>query len=632
MEIEVQCRSCKTVSCHDWRNQTQTIACPGCDGTVTLPGAYAEGTVIGGKYTIINELSRGGMGVVYRARQHSLDRVVALKILHLSPLMNPELVERARLEAQALARIRHPHIVEVYDAGEDEGCLYIAMAYIDGPSLLQHIEQQGPLPATTSRRLARQVATALRDTHAEHGILHRDVKPANIMLERGDAQLLDFGLVKLDDDEQSGPTRVGAKLGTPNFMSPEQLKGTAKLTPATDIYGLGATLLQLLTGRPPFEAPHALAVIAKRNMQPVPEAQLAELAERAPSEAALVRRMMALKPTDRFQTWDELLTAFDASPVAEGGASSSSTQAADTGSRKRAKWLLPLVLLATVAGLVIAAKTIFNQPTNSPPGTNPALNFTLGPGVEIAFASIPAGSFQMGTAEGVPGRDADEILHRVQLTHPFHMSTTEITQAQFEAVMANEHESHFEGPNRPVEKISWDEADAFCAELNRRFAPNEEDGRVFRLPTEAEWEYACRAGGNATFGVGDGENLGHADAAFDHGVTADAEKPPTGSVEVASYPANDWGLYDMHGNVWEWCYDTVMFDVASNLIVCVDTYKGNGLIETNPVGRAGANRVFRGGSWSDKAIDCRSACRFSNRPTHHTERIGFRVVLGPTLN
>jgi serine/threonine protein kinase len=206
-----------------------------------------------GDYELLEEIGRGGMGVVYRARQISLNRIVALKMVLAGRLAEEDDLQRFRTEAESAGRLQHPNIVAVHEVGEIDGQHFFSMEFIDGTSLAQRL-RGGPLPGRSAARYIRQVARAVHCAH-QNGTLHRDIKPGNIMIDRGDEpHVTDFGLAKrLGED--SGQTRTGTVVGTPSYMAPEQAAGkTRELGPACDIYGLGAVLYELLTGRPPFRA------------------------------------------------------------------------------------------------------------------------------------------------------------------------------------------------------------------------------------------------------------------------------------------------------------------------------------------------------------------------------------------
>ncbi len=221
-----------------------------------------------GDYELLGELARGGMGIVYRARQRSLNRTVALKMILAGRHASMDERTRFHNEAQAAANLDHPHIVPVYEVGEHEGCSYLAMKLIEGPSLARVIGDANRKAGEreTSRGDARVIAVVARAVHHAHerGVLHRDLKPSNILLdEQGQPYVTDFGLAKrVGGDVEL--TQTGAILGSPPYMAPEQASGTkGTVTTATDVYGLGAVLYAMLTGRPPFLADSVLETIDK---------------------------------------------------------------------------------------------------------------------------------------------------------------------------------------------------------------------------------------------------------------------------------------------------------------------------------------------------------------------------------
>jgi serine/threonine protein kinase len=229
------------------------------EGAAAAPAPGTPNAVPGvprvfGDYEILGEIARGGMGVVYRARQVQLDRVIALKMILAGRLAGDDDLQRFRTEAEAAARLQHPNIVQIYDVGELEGQHYYSMEFIEGQTLAQRLGS-GPLPGRVGARYVRQVARAVHCAH-RHGILHRDLKPSNILIDAQDEpKVTDFGLAKRLGGTDSGQTRTGAVLGTPSYMAPEQASGkTREIGPGCDVYALGAVLYELLTGRPPFKA------------------------------------------------------------------------------------------------------------------------------------------------------------------------------------------------------------------------------------------------------------------------------------------------------------------------------------------------------------------------------------------
>jgi WD40 repeat protein/tRNA A-37 threonylcarbamoyl transferase component Bud32 len=218
-------------------------------------------------YEILGELGRGGMGVVYKARQTRLGRIVALKMLLAGIHAGPHELARFRVEAEAVARLQHPNIVQIFEVGEEAGCPYLALEYVDGGSLAQKL-RGAPLPAQTGARLIEMVALAINVAH-ERDIIHRDLKPANILLTvDGTPKVSDFGLAKRLD-AATAHTQSGALLGTPDYMAPEQAAGR-RAGRAVDVYGLGAILYHVLTGRPPFPAETPLETLLRvQSEEPV---------------------------------------------------------------------------------------------------------------------------------------------------------------------------------------------------------------------------------------------------------------------------------------------------------------------------------------------------------------------------
>jgi formylglycine-generating enzyme required for sulfatase activity len=225
--------------------------------------------------------------------------------------------------------------------------------------------------------------------------------------------------------------------------------------------------------------------------------------------------------------------------------------------------------------------------------------------IGMNLALIPAGEFMMGSPETEKERfDIEGPQHRVKITKAFYMGTTEVTQAQWKAVMGA-NPSHFQGDDFPVETVSWDDCQEFLKKLSAK------EGKTYRLPTEAEWEYACRAGSTTRFNAGDDDNA--LDGAGWYGGNSENKTHPVGQKKP-----NAWGLYDMHGNVWEWCQDWCGEDY----------YKSS---PTNdPAGpETSAGRVLRGGAWNIYPRSCRSAIRLKLDPGYRHYLHGFRVVMAP---
>jgi len=235
---------------------------------MTAKESLQKGSTVAGRYTIIDELGRGGMGVVYKAEDTKLKRTVALKFLPPALTHIPEVKERFTREAQAAAALDHPSICTVYEFDEAEETSFISMAYIEGQSLRKKIES-GPLELEEALRIATQVAEGLQEAHKK-GVVHRDIKSANIMVtERGKAKIMDFGLARVT--ESSLVTQEGMTMGTVTYMSPEQARGE-KVDHRTDIWSLGIVFYEMLTGKLPFLGEHEQAIvyaILKEKPEPI---------------------------------------------------------------------------------------------------------------------------------------------------------------------------------------------------------------------------------------------------------------------------------------------------------------------------------------------------------------------------
>ncbi len=358
------------------------------DVVADIPQALAA--ALQDRYILERELGRGGMATVYLAHDLKHDRPVALKVLH------PDLAvalgsERFQREIRIAARLQHPHILTVLDSGEAAAQLWFTMPYVDGESLRARLRRTGTLPPADALRVTREVGEALQYAH-DHGVVHRDVKPENILLTRdGNTLVADFGIARaLDTPEATSLTVAGMVMGTPSYMSPEQASGEPAIDGRSDVYSLGCVVYEMLRGTPPFTGPTAQAVIAKHLGQPAPV--LAPAGVVLPAISTAVARALAKSPADRFATAAEFVRALEPS--------SSAGHAPPRTIRAR-----PLVLGAALIlgiGAIVGIARIAGWPVGAPraasfssvaPGHQRKLSqLTVGEGIEESPAWSPDGT------------------------------------------------------------------------------------------------------------------------------------------------------------------------------------------------------------------------------------------------
>ncbi len=262
-----------------------------------------------GQFEIIEEIGRGGMATVYRARQRSVNRIVAVKILPPSLMHDPSFLERFTREVEVITQLEHPHILPIIDYGEAEGVPYIAMRYLGGGSLEQRLRRGSP-PLSEILKPMRQIAQALDHAHGQ-GVIHRDLKPGNIMLdESGNAYLSDFGIARVLGSQLTGSLIVG----TPAYMSPEQANGLP-LDGRSDIYALGVVLFEMLTGRSPYDAETPMAMLLKHISEPMPPVRQFNPAIPAEVEQ-VISRATAKNPDSRYSSATQMITELES--AAEG--------------------------------------------------------------------------------------------------------------------------------------------------------------------------------------------------------------------------------------------------------------------------------------------------------------------------
>ncbi len=344
------------------------------------------GTVLSGRYRLESKLGSGGMSTVYLARDSTLERWVAVKVMHREMSDQPDQLERFRREARAVAQLSHPNVVAVIDAGEDGGHPYIVFEYVDGETLKQRIERVGPLPVDEATAYAIEIGRGLSAAHARR-LVHRDVKPQNVLIDsEGRAKVTDFGIAR--SLEADGLTQTGRVLGTTDYVSPEQAMGRG-VDARTDIYALGVLLYEMLTGEVPFTAETVVGVAMKHVNEPMPDVQK-KRPEVSSALAAVVERATAKDPKTRYPDLASCLADLEAALEVEvaraGGSHGEATTVLDTVPKKRRKILTTrrvstagvfIVLAATAAALLITALTGKKEsPAPAPAPTGAPLEIT----------------------------------------------------------------------------------------------------------------------------------------------------------------------------------------------------------------------------------------------------------------
>ena len=579
--------------------------------------------------------------------ENEIGKKAAVKLLLPKLCVDENIVARFQNEAKVMVQLDHPNIRQVYHYGnlDDRPC--IVMEYLEGDDLKAMMKQGRRFTDEELRKWWNQIADALNYTHSQ-GIIHRDIKPSNIFLDkRGNIKLLDFGIAKIR--ESISMTNTGATLGTLMYMSPEQVEDSKHLDYRSDVYSLAVSFVHLLTGKKPYDSDtmsdYAIRkgiVEQELDLSAVPSAWRAFLqpylaknpADRPALRPFEVPTPQAVRPDSDDSTRLGGLPPSKGVPEGRGiesplsskgnedlqspaedegtiitnqpqpkekkqqskaGPSTPSTGSASEGlvtsnskpKSKKGLW----IVLGVVAVAVLVAVLAMN-------GKGGDLDINVN-GVNFTMKFVQGGTFQMGSNESI-NDSWEQPVHSVTVSS-FYMAETEVTQALWEAVMGS-NPSGFKGANLPVESVSWIDCQEFICKLNNL------TGKNFRLPTEAEWEFAAR-GGNETnqYKYAGSNNI--AIVAWYSGTAFEG-----GTHQVKTMQPNELGLFDMSGNVWEWCQDWFGF-------------YGSGS-QTNPQGpSSGLSRVLRGGGWDNPDGDCRVSARYYYDPDSSAVSLGFRLAL-----
>lgn len=503
------------------------------------------------------------------------------------------------------------NIVPVDEVFEANGTACYVMEFLDGGSLADYVKKHGALSVGAAKKILKPVADAVAFLHSNR-ITHLDIKPGNIMFRsNGEPVLIDFGLAKHYDRRGNATTTVRTLAYSAGFSPAEQYVGLKQFSPQSDVYALAATFANMLTGKTPPEAIdlefslNDWSVCLPEEVRPaVVHAMAYSRKDRTLSVCDFVKELYGNEPS----VVEKPVSQLAAEPTVE-----SKTEVIEEGKKSTKKWWIiaacVLEAVAAVVGIVcdkfLSVGEDMEQKTEQKTESAPQLvavegsrTFTVN-GVKFTMVPVEGGTFTMGATseQGSDALEEEYPAHQVTLSD-YYIGQTEVTQALWKVVMGS-NPSNFAGDNLPVESVSWNDCQVFIQKLNQL------TGKQFRLPTEAEWEYAARGGRKSRgYKYAGGNNIGL--------VAWCGDNSGNRTHTVATKQANELGIYDMSGNVWEWCRDWY------------DGYQSSS--QSDPQRPSlGSCRVNRGGSCYCNAGDCRVSYRFFGTPDFRYNDLGLRL-------
>lgn len=579
-----------------------------------------------GPYRLLKKLGRGGFGEVWLAEKQT--KFVTKKLAVKLPLQNQVDAEAVRHEATLWEQAcGHPNVLPIIDADEYDGQIVIVSEYAPDGSLADLLKKQSRLSVEKAIEMIDGILAGLEYLHSRN-IVHRDLKPDNVLLQGETPRLADFGISRV---LRTTMTSASVNLaGTPFYMAPEAFD--KKRNEQTDIWSAGVMLYEILAGKRPFDDDNLINLvssIATKEPEPLPDYVPQWLTE-------VIGKSLAKNPENRYKKVSEMRQHLrhlarmpdtqkitdvpETKPNAKNEINTGEITNLRTSPNLQNRNIfliiggVSLFALLSLSGIgVVIWKNYFPTPTPSVSPTKTPMP-TTGIGKKMEFVLIRAGSFMMGSPDNEKGSTEEERpQHQVIISKDFYLSKYEVTQGQWKAVMGD-NPSFFKdcGDDCPVENVSWDEVQEFIRRLKAK------GEGTYRLPTEAEWEYACRAGTTGNYAENLDDIAWYYNNAGDQILSGewDAAKLKSNNNrthEVGKKQPNAWGLYDMHGNVWEWVQDWF------------GKYPEGAV--TDPTGGiSGSHRIFRGGSLGFPAEDIRSAKRAYYTPTERNGNVGFRLV------
>ena len=555
--------------------------------------------VLLGRYRAIAPLGQGGFGRTFRAIDEAKPSKPTCVIKQFFPIQQGtntanKAAELFHQEAVRLEELgHHQQIPELLAHFEEEKHQYLVQQFINGQNLAHILEQKGAFSETEIRSLLTDLLRVLEFVHSKQ-VIHRDIKPENIIRCQVDNQLVlvDFGAAKFATG--TALARTGTVIGDFRYIAPEQAVGKGVF--ASDLYSLGVTCIHLLTNVEPlelFDTDEDAWVWQNYLPNPVSD----EL-------RSILDKMIQKGAKRRYQSAEDVLNALTPQKLSVVPTNPKISQASS---------------LKTFDFDVVTVNAQGRE-TNRRRKQAKYFSEDLGGGVTLEMVEIPGGTFLMGSPDTEKRRSSRESPQHQVTVAPFFMGKFTVTQAHWKAVanlpaMNQDLQldpSSFKSAKRPVENVSWHDAVEFCARLSKK------TGKSYRLPSESQWEYACRAGTTTSFHFGETITT---DLANFNGNSTYASAP-TGkyrqkTTEVGSFPPNAFGLYDMHGNIYELCAD-VWHDYYNSAPTDGSAWESGG---------NNSFRVLRGGAWSNNPEHCRSAVRDKLHPDSRGRFYGFRVAL-----
>jgi len=603
---------------------------------------------IGDRYRALQILGQGGFGRTFIGIDEALPSQPSCVIKQFFPADLSSATKASELFQQEAIRLddlgKHPQIPTLFANLELDGRQYLIQEFIDGQDLLKELREQGAFSEAKIRMLLGDLLAILEYIHDRH-VIHRDIKPENIIRRRsllnagsgnvGSHVLVDFGAAKFVT--AAAMMEVGTRIGSAAYVAPEQARGKAIF--ASDLYSLGVTCLHLLTDIAPSDLIDMDGRWLWRDFlsnSSINRSISHEL-------GAILDRMVMLAPSQRYQTAQAVLQDLKNAVPSQAYTprfARTSGQAFGQTFRQRAIAKTNITPISTPnPSLVIAIAPPLNQfsfetatITINRVGIGKFAKAQLqihnkhkigrfyleilgnvqGKSIGIDMVYIPAGKFQIGSPISEAEHDLSETPRHLVNIPAFFMSRFPITQRQWKVLMDNNPAIFIGNGDRPVENVSWVDVQEFCQKLRER------TGKPYRLPSESEWEYACRAGTLTPFSFGETITpaLANYNAANPYLYASQGTANNT-TTEVGTFPANGFGLHDLHGNVGEWCEDIWHDDY--------DLLPRDGSAWTDGGDRS--CRVVRGGSWRDPAHYCRSARRGQNAANQGDRTTGFRIAV-----